>query len=122
MCCKSGATAFVSLPRTFRGMTKETNPSMRASKRALNTKTAKSAQAAKSANTDSTSLLAATSPDYWLTYDEVCNVVHETRHTVNKWRKRPEVGFPAPHVKPNRQLLFKRADILAWLETLAVAA
>lgn len=58
----------------------------------------------------------------WMTYADICDLLGETRNTLNKWRKRPEVGFPAGIRKPNGQLMFRRADIAAFIATLEVAA
>lgn len=58
----------------------------------------------------------------WMTYEQVCELLGETRHTLNKWRKRPELKFPPALRKPNGKLLFRRTDVAAFVATLEVAA
>lgn len=68
------------------------------------------------------SVLDLTNPANWMSYSEVCELFGESRHTLNKWRKREGLGFPAARVKPNGHLMFRREEIAAFLNTLAVAA
>ena len=63
-----------------------------------------------------------TTPGFWMTYAEVCQLFGESRHTLNKWRKRTELEFPVALVKPNGQLMFRRAEVAAFISRLAVAA
>ncbi len=58
----------------------------------------------------------------WMTYAEMCELLGETRHTLNKWRKRTDLDFPTALRKPNGQLLFRRADVAAFIASFEVAA
>jgi hypothetical protein len=58
----------------------------------------------------------------WMTYAQLCELVGESRHTLNKWRARPDVQFPLARRKPNGKLLFHRPDVAAFLASLEVAA
>ena len=63
-----------------------------------------------------------TAPGAWMTVEEVCDLLGETRSTLDKWRKRPEVGFPVPKRMPNATIRYSRAAMSAWLDGLADAA
>jgi hypothetical protein len=76
----------------------------------------------KSARPNNPDDLTVTELGTWMTYAEVYELLGETRDTVNKWRKRPEVRFPSGVRKPNGKLMFRRSDIAAFIGTLEVAA
>lgn len=64
---------------------------------------------------------ALTEAQTWMSYEQVCDLLGESRHTLNKWRRRPELNFPAALRKPNNHLMFRRADVAAFIANLEVA-
>ena len=62
-----------------------------------------------------------TEPHTWMSYEQVCVLLGESRHTLNKWRRRPELNFPPALRKPNNHLMFRRSDVAAFISNLEVA-
>lgn len=56
----------------------------------------------------------------WMGMAEVCELLDESRSTIDKWRARGI--FPLARRKPNGSLLFRREDIASFLASLEVAA
>lgn len=60
--------------------------------------------------------LADTLAGTWMSLDEVCELLGETRSTLDKWRARG--AFPAGVRKPNRRVMFRREDVASFIESL----
>ncbi len=63
-----------------------------------------------------------TAPGEWMTVEGVCALIGVARSTLDGWRKRPVNPFPAPKRLPNRNVLYRRAEVAAWLDELPEAA
>ena len=73
-------------------------------------------------------VVALTTVGEWMTVEEVCALIPQrkgeplARSTLDGWRVRDENPFPAPKRLPNRNLLYRRAEVAAWLDGLPEAA
>jgi predicted site-specific integrase-resolvase len=56
----------------------------------------------------------------WLSMDQLCEELGESRDTLNKWKAKGK--FPKYLKKPNGRLWFKVEDVYAWLDDLTVSA
>lgn len=56
----------------------------------------------------------------FMSMTEVCELLDETRSTIDKWRAKGV--FPKARRKPNGNLMWLRADVIAFIEGLEVAA
>ena len=73
-------------------------------------------------NTPKPPLTDLTAPGEWMTVEEVCELLDVARSTLDGWRKRDDSPFPAPKRLPNRSILYRRAQVAAWLDGLLEAA
>jgi predicted DNA-binding transcriptional regulator AlpA len=55
----------------------------------------------------------------FMTMTEVCELLDETRSTIDKWRARGL--FPKARRKPNGNLMWVRSDVVAFIDGLEVA-
>jgi predicted DNA-binding transcriptional regulator AlpA len=56
----------------------------------------------------------------WMSMDDVCALLGESRSTIDKWRRRGV--FPKGTRKPNGRVMFRRPDVATFLNELEVAA
>lgn len=55
----------------------------------------------------------------FMSMDDVCTLLGETRSTIDKWRARGL--FPNARRKPNGNLMWGRSDVVAFIESLEVS-
>jgi len=62
---------------------------------------------------------AITTAGTWMSMAAVCELLDESRSTIDKWRTRGL--FPAARRKPNGSLMFRREDVAGFIANLEVA-
>ena len=61
-----------------------------------------------------------TAPSTWMSMMQVCELLDESRSTIDKWRARGT--FVTAVRKPNGKLMFRRADVADFIARLEEAA
>lgn len=60
--------------------------------------------------------IASIEPPRYLTMAQVAEMVGHSERSVRRWMKDASVSFPAPRKFGKRKLLFKKSDVLDWIE------
>ena len=75
-----------------------------------------------SQNDSTGDVVALTTVGEWMSVEDVLELLGVARSTLDGWRKRDAHPFPAPRRLPNRNVLYRRAEVAAWLDALPMAA